>query len=48
MTDIDSRLLSALADRYRDGQSFIMVQLKSSSDQTVVVLLNWFDQHKRP
>jgi serine/threonine-protein kinase len=28
-------------------KTFIMVQPKSSSDQTVVVLLNWFDEHKR-
>jgi serine/threonine-protein kinase len=35
-------------DVTRDGQSFIMVQPKSASDQTVVVLLNWFDHHKRP
>ncbi len=31
-------------DVTRDGQSFIMVQRKTSTDQTVVVLLNWFDQ----
>ena len=35
--------LFANYDVTRDGQSFIMVQPKSSDDQTVVVLLNWFD-----
>ena len=34
-------------DVTRDGQSFIMVQPTTSNDQTVVVLLNWFDQRKR-
>jgi Tol biopolymer transport system component len=30
-------------DVTRDGQTFIMVQPKASNDQSVVVVLNWFD-----
>ncbi len=35
-------------DVTRDGQTFIMVQPKNVDDQNVVVLLNWFDNARRP